>query len=106
MADAPQFVPMFPGTVLYNMNVAGAVPGWIGYIYTAGIPGGTSPPPNLPPSIAIPASFMQGHYLFARVAPTLANGSAATAFAAAIQGWLNEKFGTFKVFRGTACVWL
>ncbi len=96
---APQFVQQF-SSALYSLQDNGAAPGWVGFVYA-----GT--PPN-PPTIDIPTSFNNGYYLFASVAPPLADTAAADAFVSAVQAWLNQNFGTGQPanFSGSACVWL
>jgi hypothetical protein len=97
MADAPLFVQQF-STALYVLQDNGTAPGWVGLIYNAGS--------TYPPTIDIPTSFNEGYYLFAPAAPTLADGTAAQAFVAAVQNWLNQNFGSGSTFSDSACVWL
>ena len=95
MPDAPAFRRYFD-SVLYSFDAGGAAgPGWIGFIWA-----GSGPPPE----VALTDSFLEGHYLFAPSAPSIADTAAGNDYANAVVAWLQNNFGSpFLIY---ACVWL
>src|SRR5271156_624412 len=95
MPDAPTFRRYFD-SVLYSFDAGGAAgTGWIGFIWT-----GSSPPPE----VALPDSFLEGHYLFAPSAPSIADTAAGNGYANGVVTWLQNNFSNpFLIY---ACVWL
>jgi hypothetical protein len=95
MPDAPAFRRYFD-SVLYSFDAGSAAgPGWIGFIWAGSAP---------PPEVALADSFLEGHYLFAPSAPSIADTAAGNAYANAVVAWLQNNFGSpFLIY---ACVWL